>query len=143
MGFAYTAYDLTGLTDDDTAGEDDIPIGTLPIPFEVATAQIVAEDGQTIATDNLGRVVQGQCDAVMSIDYPARYMAFGGSGITYDVGLEQEMAAVEGAGFTTPVDFAAEDDMVFTGEPNVLAGDYVYVLSAMSEAWRRRPVSGH
>ena len=58
---------------------------------------------------------------------PTRYGAFGGAGIEYDVVLEQGDAEVAG-------DMFEVDDMTleFSGHPNVLSGDYLYVLKASS-----------
>ena len=58
---------------------------------------------------------------------PTRYGAFGGAGIEYDVTLEQGGADVAGDMFDV-------NDMTleFSGHPNVLSGDYLYVLKASS-----------
>jgi hypothetical protein len=132
-----------------TFAAEDVLAGTLPIPLDV-TANVLQADGQTAGENDVGMVSYEQCEMVSSPDYPDRFRAFGGSGIKYEVGLEQDMAMVGGEDLH--VNFEAEDEMpVFTGEANVLAGDYMYVLSAMSEGvetqyrkWnftvRKRPV---
>jgi hypothetical protein len=63
----------------------------------------------------------------MSAVTPTRYGAFGAAGISYDVVLEQGDAEVAGDMFDV-------DDMTlaFSGRPNVLSGDYLYVLNASS-----------
>ena len=70
----------------------------------------------------------------MSAASPDRYRAFGGSGITYDLGLERKMAMVPGEDLHINFDAdAAKMEMVVSGEANVLAGEYMLVLGAMSE----------
>ena len=139
LGFAYVAYDLTGLrgTEVATAAAPElIPPGTLPIPFaDPVVLGAKAANGNHPAIP--GAVTQGQCVAVESATYPARYAALGGSGITYGIGLQGEHAT-EGHLFT--VYFSNE--MAFTGMANVVAGHYSYVLEAthgmqrQSRAWK-------
>jgi hypothetical protein len=65
----------------------------------------------------------------MSRRSPDRYRAFGGDAITYTIGVEDDTLGTQ----AFMLEFGAEMDKVFTGYPNVVAGDYMYVLSAMSE----------
>ena len=148
-GFAYVAYDLTGLNGGTLATEavpEVIPQGTLPIPFAdpvVVGAQGASGNEPAVA----GTVTLGQCDPIGSPAYPTRYAALAGVGIAYRIDLQGDNAT---AGHRFAVDFAAE--MAFSGMPNVLSGDYSYVLEAAagmqraSRAWKlavsARPLPG-
>jgi hypothetical protein len=122
LGFSYVAYDLRFVAD--------VPlVGTLPIPFnEVAVLQ---EDGTTATddADGYGTVSHGQCAPITSRRSPDRYRAFGGDAIDYTIGVEDDTLGTQ----AFKVDPDDKDGNVFTGYPNVVAGDYMYVLSAMSE----------
>ena len=125
LGFTYVAYDLDGLDEARTGPAEDpeeYPLGTYPIPFDGAAAvDGVAAQADVAAT--LGTVRVEQCEAVTSVPYPARYMAFGADSISYDIKLmkgEDEFSD----------EFAFDADKGFTGHANTLADDYSYVLEA-------------
>ena len=129
MGFAYVAYDLTGVGGADEAS----PVGTLPIPF--AAPDVLRADEISIDDMNPGTVTQSQCVAITSINYTARYMAFGGTGtVEYSIGMSQTTTmddvmtteSFDGHMFTVDMSKA----MSFGGMPNVLAGTYSYMLNA-------------
>ena len=84
---------------------------------------------------NPGTVTQSQCVAITSINYTARYMAFGGTGtVEYSIGMSQTTTmddvmtteSFDGHMFTVDMSKA----MSFGGMPNVLAGTYSYMLNA-------------
>jgi hypothetical protein len=117
--------DATGVLDADEMSL----VGTLPIPILDAAAtgaEAATTDGDR-STATAGKVHQGQCVLIDSAVVPTRYSAFGGAGIEYDVVLENMDGEVAGEMF-------AVDQMTleFSGHPNVLAGDYSYVLNASS-----------
>jgi hypothetical protein len=122
LGFSYVAYDLRFVAD--------VPlVGTLPIPFDAAAVLQEGGEAGTNDVDGYGTVSNGQCAAVTSRRSPDRYRAFGGDAITYTIGVEDDTLGTQ----AFMLEFGAEMDKVFTGYPNVVAGDYMYVLSAMSE----------
>ena len=137
-GFAYVAYDLTGLNGGTLATEavpEVIPQGTLPIPFaDPGGGGCPGASGNEPAV--AGTVTLGQCDPIGSPAYPTRYAALAGVGIAYRIDLQGDNAT---AGHRFAVDFAAE--MAFSGMPNVLSGDYSYVLRR-PPACSARPVPG-
>ena len=139
VGFAYVAYDLTGLNGNELATEaapEVVLTGTLPIPFaDPVVLGAVAASGTEAAVP--GTVTQGQCVPMVSAPYPTRYAALAGSGIDYRIDLQGDH---DTSSHLFAVDFA--EDMAFSGMPNVPAGDYSYVLEAAagmqraSRAWK-------
>ena len=85
MGFAYVAYDRIAAA----VADEEIPVGTLPIPF--ASPTVSRADGVLrLDATNPGTVTQGQCVEIASINYTARYMAFGGTGtVGYSIRMSQ------------------------------------------------------
>ena len=139
VGFAYVAYDMTGLNGNELATDaapEVVPTGTLPIPFaDPVVLGAVAASGADPAVP--GTVTQGQCVAIVSPPLPVRYAALSESGIDYRIDLQGDH---DTAGHRFAVDFAAE--MAFSGMPNVPAGDYSFMLEAAagtqraSRAWK-------
>ena len=139
VGFAYVAYDLTGLNGNELATDaapEVVPTGTLPIPFaDPMVLGAVAASGADPAVP--GTVTQGQCVPIVSPSLPVRYQALAGSGIDYRIELQGDH---DTAGHLFAVVFAEE--MSFSGMPNVPAGDYSFMLEAAagtqraSRAWK-------
>ena len=92
LGFAYVAYDLTGLRGTDLATDaapEVIPPGTLPISFsDRVVVGAEAASGNEPATP--GTVTTGQCVLIVSATHADGYAAFGSGSITYSIDLQGE-----------------------------------------------------